>query len=197
MCRPQDLNPHTRTSVHQFGQGNPQIHEVAQWISQLTSCQLQLKFKYSSVQNDRFSINTNQQLILKCSTRCHLVPFTHTHLQYHFTSIQQQFPSVQQQFTSVRSQIRCLALCGRLMSIGTSHPHTPSMSLHYKQNFNFKGWGGPLSTQYHFSSVQQQFTSVQSQIRYLVQCGRLMSIGTSHPHTPSMLVDHKQLRALL
>ena len=80
------LNSHTRTPVHRFGQGNPQILEVAQRISQLTSWHLQLKFKYTSVQSDHFNINIKQQLNLKCSTWYHFVPFTHTHLQCHFTT---------------------------------------------------------------------------------------------------------------
>jgi len=93
MCQSQNLTQHTRTSIHRFGQGNPKILEVAQRISQLTSCQLQLKFNFTSVQTDHFSINTKQQLLQQIRLQswvAHLMPlhnklptqiFTNTSLQ--------------------------------------------------------------------------------------------------------------------
>jgi len=50
--------------------------------------------------------------------------------------------------------------------LGTSHPHTPSMSLHYKQNFNFKGWGGPLfnTVSLLFSTATIHFSSITNQV---------------------------------
>jgi len=68
--------------------------EVAQRISQLTSCQLQLKFNFTSVQTDHFSINTkttiatiNKASILGGPLDATSQQTTHTQLHSHFTTI--------------------------------------------------------------------------------------------------------------
>jgi len=58
--------------------------EVAQRISQLTSCQLQLKFNFTSVQTDHFSINTKQQLLPQNKASTQVQSFVTTC--YHFTT---------------------------------------------------------------------------------------------------------------